>query len=74
MSQLPQVMWVCSYASNWKHPPCPGVCVLFYNVNGLEGPWLVARCKDHPLEELYKTTGFAQVTADEFLVLEVHES
>ncbi len=66
--------WTCSYASNWKHPPCPGECVLFYNVNGLSGPWLVVRRKDHPLEELYKDRGFAQVTADEFLVLEVHES
>ena len=67
-------MWTCSYASNWKNPPCSGECVLFYNVNGLEGPWLVVRCKDHPLEELYKDRGFEQVTADEFMVLEIHES
>jgi hypothetical protein len=33
----------------------------------------VVRCKDHPLEELYKDRGFEQVTADEFMVLEIHD-
>jgi hypothetical protein len=69
-------MWTCDFGSNWKIVPCPGPVTLFYCVTGLDPdrPWLVTRCDRHPLEELYKNTGFQQLSADEFLILEVHEA
>jgi hypothetical protein len=69
-------MWTCEFGKSWKDPPCQGECVLFYYVPGIDPnwPWLVARCKEHPLEELYKKEGFQQLSADEFLILEVHEA
>jgi hypothetical protein len=65
----------CEFGHNWKSQPCPGEVVLFYSVVGIDRLWLVARCKDHPLEDLYKKDGqYWEHTADEFAVLEVHEA